>query len=121
MNGHCQLVGTDAIAGQARASLTSLFPSGSQFRARDVLPAVESVLHFVTVGRRGESVTTWAEVLQDGTVGREEPLGITWGLEPLHTPLPLSRRLMRVLGAIVEIPMLAMFHPWKDLVEGSRA
>ena len=37
------------------------------------------------------------------------------GFEPLHAPLPLTGRLMRVLGAIIEIPMLAMFHPGENL------
>ena len=59
-----------------REAVTPLFSSGSQFRARDFLPAVEPVFHFLTVRRRGESVTTRPEMLRDGTVGREEALGV---------------------------------------------
>ena len=59
-------------------------------------------------------MTTWAEVLQDGTRGGEEPLGMTRGLAPLHAPFPLPCRLMRVLGAIIEIPVLAMLHSRQD-------
>ena len=43
---------------------------------------------------------------------------LTWGFESLHPPLPLTRRLMRILGAIIEIPVLAMFYPWKKLALG---
>ena len=55
------------------------------------------------------------EMLGDSTIGREEPLGVARGLKPLHTPLPLAGGLVRVLGAIVEISMLAMFHSYKNL------
>lgn len=43
---------------------------------------------------------------------------MTRGLKTLHAPLPLTRRLMRVLGAIIEIPMLAMFHPGENFALG---
>jgi hypothetical protein len=36
-------------------------------------------------------------------------------LESLHAPLTLACGLMRVLGAVVEIAMLAVFHPWENL------
>jgi hypothetical protein len=40
---------------------------------------------------------------------------MTGGFEPLYATLPLARRPMRVLTPVVEIAMLAMFHPWQDL------
>ncbi len=49
------------------------------------------------------------------TVGGEEPLRWSWGCKPVPTPLSLPRRLERVLGAIVEIPVLTLVHPWLDL------
>ena len=61
---------------------------------------------------------TWTEMLGDGTIGGEKPLGVARGLEPLHAPLPLAGRLVGVLRAIIEIPVLAMFYPWKDLALG---
>ena len=64
-------------------------------------------------------MTTGVEVLQDGTIGGEEPLGMTRGLEPLHAPLALAGRLVGVLCSIIQIPMLPMFHSWKDLALGS--
>src|SRR5262245_26943634 len=51
-------------------------------------------------------------------MGGEETLGLPRGLEPLQTSLALARGLVGVLGAIIKIPMLAMFHPWQDLALG---
>jgi hypothetical protein len=52
------------------------------------------------------------EMLGDGTVSREKTLSVARRFEPLHASLPLACRLMRVLGAIIEIPMLAVFDAW---------
>jgi hypothetical protein len=60
-------------------------------------------------------MTTWAEVLHNGTIGGEELLGMTRGLQPLHASLPLARRLVGVLRPVMEIAVLAMVHPWKTL------
>ena len=46
-------------------------------------------------------MTARAKVLGDGTIGGEEPLGVSRGLEPLHPPLTLARGLVGVLGAVV--------------------
>jgi hypothetical protein len=54
-------------------------------------------------------MTSRAEVLCDRTIGGEEPLGVSWGLEPLHPSLSLASRLVGVLGAVIEIAMLPMF------------
>jgi len=58
------------------------------------------------------------EVLQDGAIGREEALGLGWGLETLHAPLSLTGRLVGVLRSIIEIAVLAMFHSWENLALG---
>ena len=58
------------------------------------------------------------EVLGDGTIGGKEPLGLTRRLKALHAPLALTGGLVGVLGTVIEIPVLAMFHPWKDLALG---
>jgi len=39
-------------------------------------------------------------------VDLDELLGVSSGLEPPHSPLALTGRLMRVLGAIVQVPVL---------------
>ena len=49
-----------------------------------------------------------AEVRSDDSVNLDKPLGVPSGFEPSHSPLPLPRRLMRVLRPVVQIPMLPM-------------
>ena len=61
---------------------------------------------------------TGTKVLRDRTVGGKETLGVAGGLKPLHAPLPLAGRLVRVLRVIIEIPMLPMFHPRQELSLG---
>jgi hypothetical protein len=55
-------------------------------------------------------MASWSEVLGNRTVRGEKPLGVPWGLKPLHASLPLARRLMGIFRAIVQIAVLAMFH-----------
>ena len=63
-------------------------------------------------------MTARAKVLSDRTIGREETLGRAGGFGSLHTPLPLACRLVRVLGAIIAIPMLPMLDSWQYLALG---
>src|SRR5262249_24719105 len=85
-----------------------------QCRARECLPDLKSFAHFLTVLGSGQPMPARTEVLCDGTLGREETQGVARGLEPLHTPLPLAGRLVRVLGASMQIRVSAMFHPGKN-------
>src|SRR5206468_3390508 len=50
---------------------------------------------------------------------RKETLGLSGRLKPLHAPLPLACGLVRVLCAVIQIAMLAMFHPREHLPLGS--
>jgi hypothetical protein len=50
------------------------------------------------------------EVLGDRTIRGEEPLGVPGGLEPLHASLPLAGGLVRVFGAIIELPVPSVSH-----------
>jgi hypothetical protein len=52
-------------------------PLGRSWEARDVLLGEESLLHLATVFGGGEKVASRPEVLSNGTVGREEALGMT--------------------------------------------
>jgi hypothetical protein len=52
-----------------------------------------------------------AEVLDEGTIRGQKSLGVPGGLESLHAPFPLAGGLVRVFGAIVQIAVLAVFHP----------
>jgi hypothetical protein len=47
-------------------------------KVRDVLPGAESLPQFSTVFGGGEGMTSRAEVLCDGTIRREEALGVPW-------------------------------------------
>jgi hypothetical protein len=61
---------------------------------------------------------SWAEVLRDGTIGGEELLRVSWGLEPLHPALSLAGGLMRIFRAVVQIAMLAMLDARQELTLG---
>jgi hypothetical protein len=53
-------------------------------------------------------MSAWTEMLGDRIIGGEESLRLTRGFKSLRPPLPLAGGLMRILGAIIEIPVLAM-------------
>jgi hypothetical protein len=61
---------------------------------------------------------SWAEVLGNGAIRREKPLGMPRRFEPLHAILALPRRPMRVLAPVIEIPTLAMLYPRENLALG---
>jgi hypothetical protein len=100
----------------ARLPGSSVLSGGG--KARDVLPGVESFSQLLTVFGDGKKVTSQAEVLGNGTIGREEALGVSRRLEPLHPPFPLARRLVGVFRPIVQIAMLPMFHTRQELSLG---
>jgi hypothetical protein len=60
-----------------------------------------------------------AEVLREGIIGRGATLGVARGFTPLPTPLPLTGGVVRVLGAILQIPVLAVLHAREKLSLGS--
>jgi hypothetical protein len=96
----------NAHAGARRPGSSRVCGGG---KTRDVLPGVESFPQLLTVLGGGQAVTPWAAVLGDGPVGGEEALRVARGLEALQAPLPLARRLMRMLRPVVQIAGLAMF------------
>jgi hypothetical protein len=89
--------------------------SGSQGGGRDLSPSLESSPQFLLVSGRGKPMSTRTEVLGDGTIGREETLGLARRFEPLHAPFPLAGGLMRLLCPIIERAVLPVFHPWENL------
>jgi hypothetical protein len=54
-----------------------------------------------TVIGGGEQMAAGAEVRSNDSVNLEGSLGVLAGLEPAHSPLALTGRLMRVLGPVV--------------------
>jgi hypothetical protein len=65
-----------------------------------------------------EQVPSRSEVRRNRTRGGEESLGLCWRLEPLHPALSLTGGLMRVIQAILEKTMLAVFHTRSSLLRG---
>jgi hypothetical protein len=44
----------------------------------------------------------------------DKPLGVPGGFEPSHSLLPFSGRLMRVLRAVIQVPMLPVSNAGHD-------
>jgi hypothetical protein len=63
-------------------------------------------------------VASRAETLCNGTIRNQEPLGLSWRFKPLHVSFSLARRLVGVLGTIVQIAMLPMFDTGQELAHG---
>lgn len=57
----------------------------------------------MTVFGGREKVASRAEMLRNGTVRSQEPLGLSWQFKPLDISFSLARPLVGVLGAIVQI------------------
>src|SRR5262249_12435541 len=99
-NGHCQLIGSDTIPGTRGSCAPFFLPSGGQSWGGDLSPDLESLLELLTIGGRSKPMATRPEMLRDGPISREEPLGVSGRLEPLHMSLPSACWLVGVLGAI---------------------
>jgi hypothetical protein len=61
---------------------------------------------------------TWTEMVGDGPRSREKTLGLARGFAPWPARLPLPGGWVRVLGALSERPMVAMFHSREQLALG---
>src|SRR5262245_31531374 len=51
-----------------------MFPSCGQVETRNLSPALESLLHLLTICGSGQPMAVWTEVLSNRTIGCEEPL-----------------------------------------------
>ena len=65
-------------------------------------------------------MTSRVKAWREGTIRREETLGVTRRLEPLHAAFALAHRLVGVFGTIVHSAGLPMFHTGPHLAH-SRA
>jgi hypothetical protein len=83
------------------------------------LPDLESSPQLLSVGGCDKPMPPQTEMLGDRAIGREKALSVAGGLEPLPPALPLPGWLVGVLRTIIQIAMLAMFHPGEDLSPGS--
>lgn len=60
----------------------------------------------------------WSKVWGNSTIRGEDALGMPGRREPLHTLLPLARRLVGIFGAVIEVTVLAVFHSRQDFLLG---
>jgi hypothetical protein len=79
-------------------------------RACDLSPGLESSCHLFAVFGGREEVTPMSKVRCDRAIHGENALCVSQGLESPHAVLALVGRLVSVLGAVVQTPMLPMFH-----------
>ena len=64
-----------------------------------------------------EAVTPRSEVRGDGPIGGEKTLRVPRGLESPHAALSLAGRLVRILGTVVQRPVLPMLYMGQDLTQ----
>ena len=88
----------------------------SCLEAADLIPDLESTRTFPAVLLGTQPMTAWAKVLTDRPEGREKALSVAGGLETAQRAFALTRRLMRVFGAVVEALVLAVLHARHDLL-----
>ena len=84
--------------------------SGGSVERGNLTPDREALIYFGSPLGRAEPMPSWSKVRGDGAKGRQEPLGMPHRFKAFHRPFALSGPLMRVLGAIVEIPRLPVGH-----------
>src|SRR5215210_7676018 len=76
-----------------------LCPSG---HAGDRGPGLEGLGPGGSVLGGGAVIAAEMEQVADLVVSGEEALGLAGRLEPLHLPLPSPRRLVRILGSVIQ-------------------
>ena len=84
--------------------------SGGSVERGNLTPDREALIYFGSPLGRAEPMPSWSKVRGDAAKGRQEPLGMPHRFKAFHRPFALSGGLMRVLGAIVEIPRLPVGH-----------
>ena len=84
--------------------------SGGSVGRGDLTPDREAVGHLGSPFGRAEQMPSRPEVCGDAAEGRQEPLRMPRRFEAFHRPFALSGGLMRVLGAVVQIPRPPVLH-----------
>jgi hypothetical protein len=74
----------------------------------NVIPELKSSVSFGSIFSGGLQMTLGSEVGRHDALHLEKALCMLGRLEALHTALALSGRLMRILGTVIEIPMLTV-------------
>ena len=94
--------------------LCNSFCGSAPSRGRRRQPACQGQSEVDPIGGCIRTMAARVEMLADRGVGGEKPLCLPRRLEPLHLSFSSSRRLVRILGPIVEIAAL----PVLDALEG---
>jgi Domain of unknown function (DUF4331) len=108
-------VGFEAVATEHR---WVVHISGGSVGRGDLTPDREAVGHLGSPLGRAEQIPSRPEVCGDAAEGGQEPLGMPRRFEAFHRPFALSGGLMRVLGAVVQIPRPPVLHRRHALAVG---
>jgi hypothetical protein len=84
--------------------------SGGSVERGNLTPDREAFGHFGSPSGRAEQMPSGPKMCGDATEGGQEPLGMAHRFKAFHRPFTLSGGLMRVLGAIVQVPRLPVGH-----------
>ena len=85
--------------------------SGGSVGRGDLTPDREAVGHLGPPFGRAEQMPSRPEVCGDAAEGGQEPLRMPRRFEAFHRPFALPGGLMRVLGAVVQVPLLPVSSP----------
>ena len=108
-------VGFEAVATEHR---WVVHISGGSVGRGDLTPDREAVGHLGSPFGRAEQMPSRPEVCGDAAEGGQEPLRMPRRFEAFHRPFALSGGLMRVLGAVVQIPRPPVLHRRHELAVG---
>ena len=108
-------VGFEAVATEHR---WVVHISGGNVGRGDLTPDREAVCHLGSPFGRAEQMPSRPEVCGDAAEGGQEPLRMPRRFEAFHRPFALSGGLMRVLGAVVQIPRPPVLHRRHELAVG---
>ncbi len=108
-------VGCGAVAAEHR---WVVHISGGSIGRGDLTPDREAVGHLGSPFGRAEQMPSRPKVCGDGAEGGQESLRMPQRFEAFHRPFALSGGLMRVLGAVVQIPRPPVLHRRHELAVG---
>jgi hypothetical protein len=92
--------------------------SGHRRGAGDRPPGGEALGSGLAIGFGGQAVAARAEVTGNRAVRGEEPLRMPRRFEPAHASLAFARGLVRILGPVVQSPVLPVLDAREDLALG---
>ena len=84
--------------------------SGGSVEFANLTPDRKALSHLGSPSGCAEPMSSGSKMRRDAAKGRQELLGMPHRFKPFHRPFTLSGGLMRVLGAIVQIPRPPMPH-----------